>query len=392
MQTTSPTMLSHASEKVLSALLEVRNEILFCGASAVVLAWLQLGQGLAELLGRVLIGVILPALGLGWVLCRVLRSRTLVLPHKKAVLITGCDRGFGNRLARRLDSLGFQVFAGCLNAKSEDAQHLKQQTSPRTHVFQLDVTRDEDIRAAVDMVKEQLGDNSLWGVVTNAGINVFLELEWLRQEDVKNMFDVNVHGTLSVVRAFLPMLRRFKGSRIVLVASQAGRIVPLWIVPYAMTKAAVIALADGLRRELCKWNVHVSTIEPYYYLTDINPKSEEEMLRRHAAVAEPVRAAYGSHYPQEAARSMVRFLQWASRTDIGEVTRAMEQALMQVQPERYYRCDGTLTWILHLLLFNLPSFFADVAVSTMFTGSYAPDKDGVLQRRHLRKTDNCHSW
>lgn len=46
----------------------------------------------------------------------------------------------------------------------------------------------------------------------------------------------------------------------------AGRVAPMWIVPYAMTKAAIIALADGLSRELAKWKISVSTIEPTYYL------------------------------------------------------------------------------------------------------------------------------
>ncbi|EEC10383.1 estradiol 17-beta-dehydrogenase, putative [Ixodes scapularis] len=62
----------------------------------------------------------------------------------------------------------------------------------------------------------------LWAVVCNAGVNLFLEFEWMSQRDVSWMFDVNVHGTVRVVRAFLPLLRRSRG-RLVLVSSYAGK-------------------------------------------------------------------------------------------------------------------------------------------------------------------------
>ncbi|PIK51435.1 Estradiol 17-beta-dehydrogenase 2 [Apostichopus japonicus] len=72
----------------------------------------------------------------------------------KAVLITGCDTGLGNALARTLDSIGFRVFAACLKANSPGADSLKSNCSEKLTVIQLDVTKDDDVEAARRVVED----------------------------------------------------------------------------------------------------------------------------------------------------------------------------------------------------------------------------------------------
>jgi 3-hydroxybutyrate dehydrogenase len=66
------------------------------------------------------------------------------------VLVTGCDTGFGLRLAQHLESLGFTVFAGCLLAdrRGAGAEELRGLDRPRLHVLQLDVTSAKEWEAA----------------------------------------------------------------------------------------------------------------------------------------------------------------------------------------------------------------------------------------------------
>lgn len=79
----------------------------------------------------------------------------------------------------------------------------------------------------------------------------------------KRQFEVNTFGTVRSTRAFLPLLRKVNGSRVVLIASIAGRVVTGCLTAYAMSKHAVRAFGDGLRRELKKEaKVQVSVIEP----------------------------------------------------------------------------------------------------------------------------------
>ncbi|XP_037503601.1 estradiol 17-beta-dehydrogenase 2-like, partial [Rhipicephalus sanguineus] len=80
---------------------------------------------------------------------------SLVSGHGKAVLITGCDTGFGHLLAKYLARDGFLVFAGCLDAKGEGALSLKKQSNVK--VLQMDVTKDVEIDGAHRVIKEELG-------------------------------------------------------------------------------------------------------------------------------------------------------------------------------------------------------------------------------------------
>ena len=90
---------------------------------------------------------------------KLLLPRAKISPQDKAVLITGCDTGFGHELAKCLHSLGFVVFAGCLNVRGEGAHQLKDATlrsgggaSERLHVVQMDVTKEVQVSDAVQSI------------------------------------------------------------------------------------------------------------------------------------------------------------------------------------------------------------------------------------------------
>ena len=79
----------------------------------------------------------------------------------------GCDWGFGHELAKRLDSLGVTVFAGCLFPEDAGAKELKSACSNRLHVLQLDVTREDHVRNAVKYVNNSLGNKSEYNLEVN---------------------------------------------------------------------------------------------------------------------------------------------------------------------------------------------------------------------------------
>lgn len=83
------------------------------------------------------------------------RGKTIIEnTNNRHVLITGCDSGFGNELARLLDKRGVPVFAACLTEKG--AAELKKHTSSRLRVLQLDVTDQNSIHDSVEFVKRHL--------------------------------------------------------------------------------------------------------------------------------------------------------------------------------------------------------------------------------------------
>ncbi|XP_078695096.1 D-beta-hydroxybutyrate dehydrogenase, mitochondrial-like isoform X1 [Branchiostoma floridae x Branchiostoma belcheri] len=104
-------------------------------------------------------GILLGSVGYCLVLYLAPKSR--VNGNGKAVFITGCDSGFGFGLAKRLDSLGFTVFAGCLLADSggEGSKKLRAECSSRLSTVQIDVTDDGQVKAAVQQVKNSLTES-----------------------------------------------------------------------------------------------------------------------------------------------------------------------------------------------------------------------------------------
>ena len=88
-------------------------------------------------------------------------------PSDKAVLITGCDTGFGNLSAKLLNKYGFRVYATCLNADSDGASDLKVNCKypKKMHILQMNVSNDDQIEKCLLLVKENLNQNNckLWG-------------------------------------------------------------------------------------------------------------------------------------------------------------------------------------------------------------------------------------
>ncbi|CAN8012738.1 unnamed protein product [Ixodes pacificus] len=315
-------------------------------------------------------------LALGRCLHRLLPNG-VVSASGKAVLITGCDTGFGHSLALRLDRLGYQVFAGCLFPDGEGARGLRREGSAALHVVRLDVTKDDHFREALDYVKHNLNGNGLWAVVANAGVFLAMELEWWSMEDVHRTFDVNVYGCLRAVKTFLPLLRQSQG-RVVLTASYAGRATTTWNNVYSMTKHAVVSLGDGLRREAVKWGISVSLIEPTYYRTAIIPTAEA-ILKKYKEVPQEVTELYGESYVHDMTTRCLEAMDLLARNDIGEVIDALEHAVCSRYPKASYKCDGFLRWLVTMVGICLPSVLFDVADYMLYTG-HTTGKDGKLVR------------
>lgn len=261
---------------------------------------------------------------------------------KRAVFITGCDSGFGHELAKRLDADGFQVLAGCLNPTSEGATMLRDFCSPSLRVLHLDVTREEHFRRVTKTLAAELGSRALWAVVANAGMMSAGELEWGSSEAARYLFEVNVFGVVNTVRTALPFLRRQPGSRAIIVASVAGRVTYPGLAFYCMSKHAVVSFADGLRREMRKWDILVSTIEPVLYRTKMAAPEHIQCTvdQSWQDTPEAVREAYGKSYFENFRSRCLEFLARRCREDLYEVVDNMVHAVSSRHPRRSYFCGG----------------------------------------------------
>lgn len=169
------------------------------------------------------------------------------------VLITGCSTGIGRALVPLCRESGWGVVATARNS----AALADLPPGEDLRILPLDVTDASSIAAAA----AACADLSLKALVNNAGYGQVGPLELIRPEELRTQFETNVIGLHAVTNAFLPLLRREKGARILQVASMLGRLsIPL-AGPYNASKHAVVALAETLRLEVGR-EVAVVLVEP----------------------------------------------------------------------------------------------------------------------------------
>ncbi|CAG0915918.1 unnamed protein product [Notodromas monacha] len=280
-----------------------------------------------------------------------LYSLQKVSPCNKAVLITGCDSGFGLDLAVHLHKMGFLVFAGCLHKDSAPKRGRGRQFDNNgaerlsklggIHVLQMDVTSDEQVKKAVDYVSTNLPANRLfWGVVNNAGIANFGDVEFTSLESYHRLTEVNLWGTVRVTQAFLPLIRKSKG-RVVNMASGLARMCVPFRSSYAITKYGIEAFSDSLRYEMRRFGVDVSVIEPGNFVAATGIFTESGITDAAKALWDSapseIRTAYGEGYYNFRVNAMKSYTTGTSIQDKLEVVEAYMKALTDYKPSPRYQ-------------------------------------------------------
>jgi NAD(P)-dependent dehydrogenase (short-subunit alcohol dehydrogenase family) len=182
--------------------------------------------------------------------------------NQKAVLITGATSGIGRYATERLANAGYFVYAGA--RKDADMEELNK--IDNVMAVRIDVTKQEQIDAAVALVEEQ--GRGLWGVVNNAGVNVVAPMIVADISDLEFLFDVNVFGVFRVTKAFAPLVIESQG-RIVNISSISGVLSGGGYGIYAGSKHAVEAFTDSTARELERLGVFVTAVNPGNYASEI---------------------------------------------------------------------------------------------------------------------------
>ncbi|NXY00118.1 RDH16 dehydrogenase, partial [Centropus bengalensis] len=282
---------------------------------------------------------------------------------EKFVLVTGCDSGFGNLLARQLDARGLRVLAACLS--EQGAAQLRAAASSRLQTVLLDVTSSQSIATTAAWVRERVGDKGLWGLVNNAGIAIpTAPNEWLTKADFAKVLDVNLLGLIEVTLSVLPLVRRARG-RVVNVASVMGR-VSFFGGGYCISKFGVEAFSDCLRLEMRNFGVKVSIIEPGYFKTRITnvDNLKDNFISMWEKLPEEIKASYGEPFLNGFSASL-RSMQKLFNSNLALVTDCMEHALTSCHPRTRYSA-GWDAKLLYIPLSYMPSVLADAAFSLFY--------------------------
>ncbi|QKY16063.1 SDR family NAD(P)-dependent oxidoreductase [Halorubrum sp. CBA1229] len=179
-------------------------------------------------------------------------------------LVTGANRGIGAKIAARLAELGATVYAG--------ARDPSDVTAADRHAVRLDVTDDDEIRAAIDRIERERG--SLDALVNNAG--VFPRSGPLHEMEM-DAFDrttaVNLRGPVAVTKRALPPLLDGDGSRVVTLSSGLGRFTEGEMggqyPAYRLSKVGVGGLTAYLDGEYGDRGLIANAVSPGWVRTDM---------------------------------------------------------------------------------------------------------------------------
>ena len=247
-----------------------------------------------------------------------------------AVVVTGASTGIGRATALLLDKEGYRVFAGV--RKQADARWLAEAGSDRLTPITIDVTKERSIASAKRKVQRAVGKDGLVGLVNNAGIGAGGPVESMDLNEFRQALEVNLVGQVAVTQAFLPQIRRAKGT-IVFIASIGGRIASPFLSPYNTSKFGVEALGESLRHELKPWDIDVVVIEPGSIDTPIWEKGAETIDEQTSKLSPTVKRLYGKQLDR-----MDELLKEAASRGIPpeKVAKAIHSAISSDNPRHRY--------------------------------------------------------
>lgn len=184
---------------------------------------------------------------------------------QKVWFVTGASKGLGSTLVKRLLTEGYKVAA-----TSRNADALREQLGYKGGDFlplEVDLTDNLSVARAITEVVAKLGGIDV--VVNNAGYGQLGTLEELTDEEARKNFDVNVFGSLNVIRNVMPIFREKKSGAFFNISSIAGFMgtFPGWGI-YNATKFAVAGLTEALSAETKSLGITATIVYPGYFKTN----------------------------------------------------------------------------------------------------------------------------
>ncbi len=204
----------------------------------------------------------------------------------KVALVTGASRGLGKAMALGLAEAGADLIAVGRNEfhLKETEEEIKK-LGRKVLIVKADIGKESEVEEAVNMGLDCFRKIDI--LINNAGIagpaklfSDFTDQEWME------VIRTNLHGTFNCTKRVSSSMIRVGYGRIVNIASVLGTIGSYYSSAYSITKAAVIQMTRNLALEWARYNIHVNTIAPGAFETDMIqaqialPKAKEALLRQ----------------------------------------------------------------------------------------------------------------
>lgn len=201
------------------------------------------------------------------------------MENAKTFFITGVSSGFGRAIANAALAAGHTVIGTVRNEPAAD--EFIREWPGRAHARLLDVTAFDQVPPLAAEVEAQSGPVDV--VINNAGYGHEGILEESPIEEMRRQFDVNVFGSVAVMKAFIPFMRQRRRGHIVNITSMGGYITMPGIAYYCGSKFALEGISETLAKEVKGFGIAVTAVAPGSFRTDWAGRS---MVRSARSIAD----------------------------------------------------------------------------------------------------------
>lgn len=188
--------------------------------------------------------------------------------NKKTWFVTGASKGLGLALVKQLLALGQNVAATTRNPEALTAS--VGGNDENLLALHADLADDTSVKQAITSAIEKFGTIDV--AINNAGYGIGGSLEELSDEEVRQSFDINVFGTINVIRNVLPHMREQKSGHIINISSIAGFAASTGWAAYAATKFAVTGLTEVLADDVREFGITATVVLPGGFRTSFLDK------------------------------------------------------------------------------------------------------------------------
>jgi len=253
----------------------------------------------------------------------------------KVWLITGAGSGIGEGIARAALKDGDRVVATGRNIHKVRSA-LGEVAGDNLALVQLDVREEQQAKAAVEEGLNQFGRIDV--LVNNAGYSLLGNFEELPTEEARQLFETNFWGAANLMRSVLPVMRKQRSGRIVNISSVAGVVGLKHCSAYAATKFALEGLSLSIAKEVERFGIKITLVEPGFFRTGLigpeNAKWGRTSIEDYAAEgsAEAMWSPYHGTQPNDPAKLGDALVKIAAMEEPPKVFVAGSDALDAITP------------------------------------------------------------
>ncbi len=195
----------------------------------------------------------------------------------KVAMITGATRGIGKQIALTLANEGYNIVLN-YRTENDELKQLKNEIESKNVkclAVQGDVTNFEDCKQMIESTIEEFGKIDV--LVNNAGITKDMLLARMKEEDFKQVIDVNLVGTFNMTKNVISYMMKARNGRIINISSVVGIAGNAGQTNYSASKAGIIGFTKSLAKEVASRNILVNAVAPGFIETNMTDVLKQEV-------------------------------------------------------------------------------------------------------------------